>query len=209
VVVQGNDLVQRIKLASAQQMDTRPDGGNGELNDGSIGRWFASNRDMKQIMLVGAVVVVLTCLCVLAAAQVGSHESSLSASALPWLGNVQSNAIIIPSPPGTSPYPLLAPASNRALRIQSLPPGHRFSPPAVPPTGVTNLYWNLRSNHVVMPSAPPATPPGVYKTLPYSCIVVVPGPHPDDRCIVNPGGANDPMPIIKPDLQFIPWGPAK
>ena len=94
-------------------------------------------------MLVGAVLVVLTCLCVLAAAQVGSHER------------------------------------------------------------------NLRSNHVVMPSVPTAISPGVYRTFPYSCIVVVPGPHPDDRCVVNPGGANDPMPIIKPDLQFIPWGPAK
>lgn len=178
-------------------------------NCGSIRRGFSSNGDMKQIMLVGAVVVVLACLCVLAAAQVGSNGSSPSASALPWLGNAQSNVFIIPSPPCTSPHPLLALASNRAFGIAPLPPGHRSSPPAVSPTGVTNSYWNLRSNHIVMPSAPTAMPPGVYKTFPYSCIVVVPGPHPDDRCIVNPSGGNDPMPIIKPDLQFIPWGPAK
>jgi len=164
---------------------------------------------MKRIVAVGAVVVALAWLCVLAAPQVGSHGSSLSASALPWFGNSQSNVIIIPCPPGTSPHPLLAPASNPAFRIQPLPPGHRSSPPAVPPTGVTNLYWNLRSNHIARPSAPSAIPPGVYRTFPYSCIVVVPGPHPDDLYIVNPGGGNDPMPIIKPELQFIPLDPAK
>jgi hypothetical protein len=49
----------------------------------------------------------------------------------------------------------------------------------------------------------------VYKTLPYTCIVVVPGPHPDDRAIVNPSSRDYRMPIIRPDLQFIPLHPAR
>ena len=179
------------------------------FSSGSIGRAFTFNSDMKRIVAVGAVVAALAWLCVLAAAQVGSHGSSPSASASPWSGNPQSNVIIIPCSPGTSPHPLLLPAGHSAFRIQPLPPGHRSSPLTMPPTGVTNLYWNLRSNNIIMPSAPSTIPPGVYRTFPYSCIVVVPGPHPDDRCIVNPGGGNDPMPIIKPDLQFVPWDPTK
>jgi len=53
--------------------------------------------------------------------------------------------------------------------------------------------------------------PGVYETAPYTCIVVVPGAHPDDKMIV--GGAAvgmnevDPkMPIVRPELRFIPRG---
>ena len=176
---------------------------------GSIGRSFKSNWDMKQIVLAGAVLAALACLCVLAAAQACFNVSSPSVSALPWLGNAQSNVVIIPSPPGTTPPPLLAPAGNPAFRIQPWPPGARLSPPAVPPAGVTNLHWILRPNPVVVPSAPSAVPPGVYRTAPYNCIVVIPGPQLDDKCIVNPGGGNDPMPVIKPDLQFIPWSPAK
>ena len=52
---------------------------------------------------------------------------------------------------------------------------------------------------------PPA--PGVYETTPYTCIVVVPGAHPDDKiCVGGPGlgTVGRRMPIIKPDLQFIP-----
>jgi hypothetical protein len=52
-------------------------------------------------------------------------------------------------------------------------------------------------------------PAGVYKTLPYTCIVVVPGPCPDDRFLVKPPGGECPMPIIRPDVQFIPLCPAK
>ncbi len=79
-----------------------------------------------------------------------------------------------------------------------------------PGNGQSNvIIIPVRSNPVVVPSAPPIIPPGVYKTAPYCCIVVVPGPQLDDKCIVNPGGGNSPMPVVKPDVQFIPWGPAK
>jgi hypothetical protein len=73
-----------------------------------------------------------------------------------------------------------------------------------------------RQGQIVVPHArlrPPtaqASPaPGVYRTAPYSCIVMVPGPHPDDQAIVNPRGGHDTMPVITPDLQFIPLRQAK
>jgi hypothetical protein len=164
---------------------------------------------MKRVLAIGVAVTALACLCVLAVAQVGSNGSSQSALASLGLWNAQSNAIIIPSPPGTSVHPPLVPAGSPVFRIQPWPPRARLSPLTVPATGSTNLNWILRSNSVVVPSAPSAVPPGVYRTFPYSCIVVVPGPQLDDKCVVNPGGGHCPMPIIKPDLQFIPWTPAK
>jgi hypothetical protein len=70
-------------------------------------------------------------------------------------------------------------------------------------------YGKGSTNAVVVPSAPFTLGPGVYKTEPYSCIVVVPGPHLDDRFVVRPGTTNFPMPVVKPGLRFIPWKPGK
>ncbi len=55
-----------------------------------------------------------------------------------------------------------------------------------------------------VPSAPK---PGVYRTEPYACIVVVPGKHPDDRSVVKPGDPGPPMPVVRPELRFIPFRP--
>jgi hypothetical protein len=53
----------------------------------------------------------------------------------------------------------------------------------------------------------PALPaPGIYETAPFTCIVVVPGPHPDDRCIRSPA-VGPFMPTVRPDLRFIPRAP--
>ena len=48
------------------------------------------------------------------------------------------------------------------------------------------------------------TSPGVYEGAPYKCIVVVPGPQHDDRCIIGLGAAQSRMPTITPDLELIP-----
>lgn len=54
--------------------------------------------------------------------------------------------------------------------------------------------------------------PGIYETEPYTCIVVVPGPLPDDKIIVGrgrPEGTNvfvPRMPMVQPELRFIPRG---
>jgi hypothetical protein len=54
-------------------------------------------------------------------------------------------------------------------------------------------------------------PPGLYKTEPYTCLVLIPGPHPDDKCIIGNGAAqpNIQMPIRQPELQFIPRKPSQ
>ncbi|HEY5914302.1 MAG TPA: hypothetical protein VJA21_27245 [Verrucomicrobiae bacterium] len=52
--------------------------------------------------------------------------------------------------------------------------------------------------------------PGVYESAPYTCIVVVPGAHPDDRSCVGgayPDTAASRMPTITPGLRFIPRKP--
>jgi hypothetical protein len=46
--------------------------------------------------------------------------------------------------------------------------------------------------------------PGLYKTTPYSCIVIVPGKNPDDSMAVLPAECSSAMPVIKPELHFIP-----
>ncbi len=48
-------------------------------------------------------------------------------------------------------------------------------------------------------------PPGVYKTTPYTCIVVVPGPNADDKCIIRGGNTDLRMIATEPPLTFIPY----
>jgi hypothetical protein len=160
---------------------------NGFWISGSIERWFTSNGDMKRMVSVWAVVAALGCLCVLAAAQGVLRKDSARAPSLRWLGDGQSNLVVIPSPGSNLLFLASAPARKPELMIQTLPSSARPHPPSTPPT----------------------IPAGVYQTVPYSCIVVVPGPHPDDRCIFGKGSGDSSMPIIKPDLRFIPWSPAK
>jgi hypothetical protein len=47
--------------------------------------------------------------------------------------------------------------------------------------------------------------PGLYKTEPFSCLVLVPSAQADGRAIVKPKEPSPPMPVVKPDLRFIPW----
>jgi hypothetical protein len=54
------------------------------------------------------------------------------------------------------------------------------------------------------PGEPGSVPPGVYESEPYTCIVVVPGPQWDDRCLVPGGAAIEPMPVVKPELRLVP-----
>jgi hypothetical protein len=49
-----------------------------------------------------------------------------------------------------------------------------------------------------------ALEPGVYKTEPFACIVVVPGPQLDDPMIIQPPAGEFRMRTIVPDLRFIP-----
>jgi hypothetical protein len=178
-------------------------------NWGSIRRGFMSNMGVKHLIIAATVLTALAGLCVLADGQGVLHRGLATAPSTPWPANAESNVILIPSPSGNTLIPVLPPTRKPESKHQTLPPTARLLPPVAPLLVPAPLYRNAVSNMVLVPPAPSAVPPGVYRTAPYNCIVVVPGPHPDNRCIVNPGGGNSPMPIIKPDLQFIPWGPAK
>ena len=142
---------------------------------------------MKRRILVCATVGALCCLVVLAAAPVVLHNESARAPSAPRPGDAPSNLVVIPSPGSNLLLLALAPARKSAYSVQPFLPTARSRPP----------------------SASPTIPAGVYKTVPFSCIVVVPGPHPDDRCIFGQSRGESSMPIIKPDLRFIPWNAAK
>jgi hypothetical protein len=49
--------------------------------------------------------------------------------------------------------------------------------------------------------------PGVYSTEPYTCIVIVPVAHPDDQSVIHPPEPAPNMPVLKPDLRFVPLRP--
>jgi hypothetical protein len=49
-----------------------------------------------------------------------------------------------------------------------------------------------------------APKPGVYRTEPFACIVIVPGGHPDEQSVVKPGDSDSTMPMIEPELRFVP-----
>lgn len=52
--------------------------------------------------------------------------------------------------------------------------------------------------------SPELPKPGVYRTTPFACIVIVPSNHFDDQIAVTPPENACPMPLLKPDLHFIP-----
>ena len=68
--------------------------------------------------------------------------------------------------------------------------------------------WRLKMGELAAITKPAPSLPiptaGVYKTAPFACIVVVPGKHADDRSVLKPTEVDSAMPVIKPELRFIP-----
>jgi hypothetical protein len=124
-------------------------------------------------------------LCALSSDQRLSPTASWPFSETPWRANSQGNAGFV-----------LVAVSDLA--------GAPFSW-ATQPEAKAPIFD--QTTHRQPPASPGQLPAGVYKTEPYTCIVVVPGPHPDDRCFVSPPGGECPMPVIQPDVQFIPLRP--
>ena len=62
-----------------------------------------------------------------------------------------------------------------------------------------------------LPESPPARlQPGVYQTFPYTCLVLVPGPHPDHVSAAELGlGHTEKMPVHSEGLEFIPFTAGK
>lgn len=60
------------------------------------------------------------------------------------------------------------------------------------------------------PPPPELLPPGVYKTYPYTLLVLVPGRQHDDNGLLKSGTAEPKqMPILSPGLKFIPYSAAE
>ena len=140
---------------------------------------------MKRGITIGVAIVALALLGVLGVAEVAADTNSAPASLMLWPGMTSSNAPVV-----------FYAGSNAPILV--FPPGQK-------PRAHAQLFAPSARHYGRAPSANP--PPGVYKTAPYTCIVVVPGPHRDDQCVVNPGESDSSMPIVKPDLQFIPLHP--
>ena len=161
---------------------------------------------MKQMVLVGGVAALMVCVCALARAQTGLQKGQLQAQAVPWASNLQNQPLVLASR-GSAPRTLVSPATGLPVwGIQGL-----LATNGWPKTLVWNgpgAYATGQTNGSVLPAPKCAPAPGVYKTAPYGCLVVVPGPMMDDRCIVGLGGGRCPMATIRPELQFLPWEPS-
>src|SRR2546425_7211636 len=123
-------------------------------------------------------------------AQTLSTAPSPPPRSAPLLVAVRTNAVSMPLPaPGV--------VQSSKFKVQ----GSRFAVPNFLPSSVFHpQLW---------PSSPPRPQPGIYETAPYTSIVVVPGPHPDDRMIVGLGGGQSSMPVAQPELRLIPRSSAQ
>ncbi len=105
----------------------------------------------------------------------------------------------------------LAPADREANAVPTPALDKRLAGPS---TNALPRLARPKQGQVVRPLSPHPNgdvplAPGIYETTPYTCIVVVPGGHPDDKMIRRAPSANTVtpgMPIVKPELRFIPRG---
>jgi hypothetical protein len=160
-------------------------GGTKEISV-SIKGILASNRVVKVIMAICGVALAVAVLCLLATALRLPSAGSWPPAETLWPWNPGSNPAAIPLVRTNLLAPLSASGWQPQFEAQNMQQPTRLQPSV----SLGQL------------------PAGVYKTLPYTCIVVVPGAHPDDRCIVSLPGGECPMPIIRPEVQFIPLHPA-
>ena len=152
----------------------------------SSGRVFLSNGDVRAIGAIGGMAVALAVLCLLATALRLPCAGLWPPAEMPWPEKSESDVVAIPLPRTNLLIPLFASGWQPQFEVPSVPQSARPQPPA----------------------SPGQLPAGVDKTAPYTCIVVVPGRCPDDRAVVTARGGDYSMPIIRPDLQFIPLCPA-
>jgi hypothetical protein len=114
------------------------------------------------------------------------------------------------APTNQTPARLVLAKPKTLAPIQRVLPQKKTRLPSTPGTN-TGQVLTLLSRTNASPGAPEPLKPGVYQTLPYTCLVIVPGPCPDDKSIIGKqgDGSMSPMPVIKPDLQLIPWSAKK
>ncbi len=79
------------------------------------------------------------------------------------------------------------------------------------PAGLTPSANPKSSPYPTLPCTGEATrlKPGVYKTLPYTCLVLIPGPYPDKIGTVEKDSRGlEKMPTLLPQLKLVPTAPA-
>ena len=106
-----------------------------------------------------------------------------------------------PSRPFTSGPIGVSSVSIGSVTSSSVPGTNSFWAPTnrfalIPDLNGTNLVPN--------PSLRLSPAPGVYKTEPFACIVVVPSSNHDDRMVIGAANPDQKMPIVPPDLRFVP-----
>ena len=95
------------------------------------------------------------------------------------------------------------PISVSSVSIESLTPPSNPSANFVWTTNRFALITDLNGTNLVQSPLRGLPAPGVYKTEPFTCIVLVPGSNHDDRMVI--GTANpDPKMSRSPDLRFVP-----
>ena len=92
--------------------------------------------------------------------------------------------------------------AQQPLRVAPIPKGKvMVATPVLKPIGTNSLALLSR-----IPKNAAFLKPGLYTTEPYKSIVIVPDKHPDDRAIISGVGGNEvKMPMIQPELRFIPY----
>jgi hypothetical protein len=93
-----------------------------------------------------------------------------------------------------------AAASSSVLQMPAKP-GSPFQIPIPAVKGSPRLFVPQLPKGSVSPLD---AAPGVYEAWPYTCIVVVPGAHPDDRCVAGALNVDPRMPKTEPELRLIP-----
>ncbi|HOC55072.1 MAG TPA: hypothetical protein PKI20_05590 [Verrucomicrobiota bacterium] len=158
---------------------------------------------MKPIALVVALGAALVWMCGAASAQTDLGRGSPPVGTVSGSASRQINVIVTPSQPSRPASRPSVPVVRSDFGNWTLPPAARCPPPRLPlvPSGFCRT---IRSNLFAGPFAPPGIPAGVYKTAPYSCIVVVPGACRDDQSVITPKEGSVPMPRVEPELRFIP-----
>jgi len=132
---------------------------------------------------------------------------AIAAMVIPSSLSGQSSVLRKPRPFQELTFMNVSPPLWSALPVPNGPAFWTNSSPRLFGTNRAQVLQFLETNR---PSAPLA--PGVYETAPYTCIVVVPRHHLDDRMIIGGQavGINavvaPSMPMVKPELRFIPRG---
>ncbi len=63
---------------------------------------------------------------------------------------------------------------------------------------------NLVPRRIEVPLSSPPEQLGLYRSSPFTCLIVVPEAGLDEHCVVQPAQVDPAMPIMKPELEFSP-----